>query len=427
MKKRNGTYAFLAGVAAVAFATGAIADDILVGNLVDFTGATATVGKPYGQAKVDAAKWLNANGGIDGKTMKLDTVDYSYEVPRAISQYKQWKQGGAVAIQGWGTGDTEAMVGFVAADKVPYFSASYSAHLTDPAGKGPESKKPAPYNFIMAPSYSDGARALIQWAQKDWETQGGQGKPKYVHMGDNHPYPNAPKKAGEVYAEEMGFEVLPAIQYSLKPGDFKAQCLSLNESGADYAFLANTAGSNISLLKACATVGVDVQFIANIWGMDENAMKAAGKAANGVVWVLGAAPWTSDAPGMKLVHEIAKEADPGITYWPVHYIRGICSFFFMKEAMEWADKNGGITGENIKQGMYQKKDWVPAGMEGVCPPGTWTTEDHRGFTHVLLYQADVKSDAPAGADVAALMADGTIGMTKVYEAEIPRKPEWLGW
>lgn len=55
-------------------------------------------------------------------------------------------------------------------------------------------------------------------------------------MGDNHPYPNAPKKAGEVYAEELGFEVVQAIQYSLGPGDFKAQCLSLKKSGANYAF-----------------------------------------------------------------------------------------------------------------------------------------------------------------------------------------------
>ncbi len=59
---------------------------------------------------------------------------------------------------------------------------------------------------------------------------------------------------------------MPAIQYSLGPGDFKAQCLSLKESGANYAFLGNTSGSNISLLKSCETVGADAQFMANIWG-----------------------------------------------------------------------------------------------------------------------------------------------------------------
>jgi branched-chain amino acid transport system substrate-binding protein len=407
-------------------ASGAMSADIKVANLVDFTGRTATVGKPYGQAKVDAVKWINAHGGVNGKKIDMDTFDYSYEVPRAIAQYRKWKQAGVIAIQGWGTGDTEAMVSFIAKDQMPYFSASYSAHLTDPQGKGPRTKKAAPFNFPMGPSYSDGVRALIQWASVDFKAKGGKGKPKFVHMGDNHPYSNAPKDAGESYAAEMGFEVVPAIHYSLKPSGFTAQCLSLKQSGADYAFLANTAGSNISLLKSCATVGVNTQFMANIWGFDENAMKASGTAGNGVVWVMGAAAWTSDVPGMKLVHEIAKAANADTTYQTVHYMRGVCSVFYMKEAMEWADKNGGVNGANIKKGMYQQANWVPKGLEGVCPAGTWTYSDHRGFTDVFIYRATVMADADAGASIARLMADGSIGMEEVHKATLPRKAEWLG-
>lgn len=405
------------------------ADEVAVGNLVDFTGATAVVGKEYGQAKIDAMDFINKHGGIAGVgNLDYDTVDYSYEAPRAIAAYKKWKsQDGAVAIQGWGTADTEALVGFVARDETPYYSASYSAHLTDPTGKGPETKKPAPYNFFYGPSYSDGVRGLIQWAAEDWKAKGGQGKPKYVHMGMNHPYPNAPKKAGEEYAKEVGFEVLPAIEYSLKPGDFKAQCLTLKESGADYAFLANTSGSNISLLRSCDTVGVDVQFMANIWGMDENVMKAAGKAADGAVWVMGAAKWGDDAPGMALVEDVSKTSDPGgEAYRAVHYVRGVCSVFYMKEAMEAAAKmEGGITGPNIKKAMYQKKGWVPEGLEGVCLPSTWTAEDHRGTNKVFVYRAHVSG--PVEGSIADAMKDGTVKMEQLYTAEIPRKDEWLGW
>ncbi len=386
-----------------------------VGSLVDFTGRTAVVGKEYGQAKSDAMNYINEHGGINGKLLDADTVDYTYIVPRAISAYKKWtSRDRVVAIQGWGTGDTEALIEFVARDEIPYYSASYSGHLTDPTGKGPKTKKAAPYNFPMGPSYSDGARALIQWAAEDAKNRG-IGKPKYVHMGDNHPYPNAPKEAGEAYAEELGFEVLPAIQYSLAPGDFKAQCLSLKESGAHYAFLANTSGANISLLKSCETVGVDVQFMANIWGYDENVMKAAGTAADGVVWVMGAAKWGDDVPGMDLVREVSKMSDPkGEAYRAVHYVRGVCAIFFMKEAMEWADRHGGITGPNIKKAMYQKKDWVPRGLEGVCPPGNWSAEDHRGFTEAFVYRGMVKQE-------------GESDMEKIYTADIPRKLEWLGW
>jgi len=46
-------------------------------------------------------------------------------------------------------------------------------------------------------------------------------------------------------------------------------------------------------------------------------------------------------------------------------IAGVCTALYMKEALDWAAKNGGATGENVAKGFYQKANWVPAGMEGV--------------------------------------------------------------
>ena len=389
------------------------ADGIPIGHLADLTGPTGSVSKPYSQGVADALNYLNAKGGVGGKKIAFETVDYAYQVPRAMAHYKKLVDEKVVAIQGWGTGDTEALVSFVAKDEIPYFSASYSGHLTDPNGK--TSAKAAPYNFFYGPSYSDGCRALVEWAADDWKKKGGQGKAKFVHMGDNHPYPNAPKEACGAYAKEKGLDVLNSIQYSLKPGDFKAQCLSLKESGANYAYLANTSGSTIALLKSCDTVGVKTQYMGNVWGMDEASLKASGEAANGMTWVVGAATWADNNAGMNLVRQISKISDPsGAEARPVHYMRGVCSAFYMKEAMDIAAKlPGGVTGPNIKKAMYQKKDWVPAGLEGVCLPSTWNENDHRGTTQVMVYQADVKGDS--------------IGMHKVFTANIPRRPEWLGW
>ena len=411
------TTVFVAAAAAaltIAAGPAVAADPIFIGHLADYTGATSDVGKPYGQGVADALAYINKHGGINGKQLQFETVDYSYNAPRAIATYKKWIGSDKLAaVQGWGTADTEALVAFVANDKMPFYSASYSGHLTDPTGKGPHGSKAAPYNFFYGPSYTDACRALVQWAAADAKKKG-IAQPKFVHMGDNHPYPNAPKAACGEYAKESGFQVMPAIQYSLKPGDFKAQCLSLKESGAQYAFLANTGGSTISLLKSCDTVGVGTQFMGNVWAMDENALKAAGEAADGMVFVVGAADWKSDAPGMKTVHEISEMSDPtGKEYRPVHYMRGICSVYFMRDAMAAADKAGGITGPNIKKAMEQMKDHVPAELKGVCIPSTWTPEDHRGTTKVFIYQAHAK--------------DGKQSISKMGEADIPRKAEWLGW
>ncbi|WP_457488055.1 ABC transporter substrate-binding protein [Tardiphaga sp. P5_C10] len=411
----------------IAGASASAQAQIAVGHLADYSGGTSDVGTPYGQGVVDTYAWVNKNGGIGGKQVNLDSNDYGYQVPRAIALYKKWSGADKVAaIMGWGTADTEALTGFLAQDKIPDISGSYSAALTDPTGAGGKAK-PAPYNFFYGPSYSDALRAELTWAAEDWKSKGKSGKPKYVHMGANHPYPNAPKAAGEALAAELGFEVLPPLVFALTPGDYSAQCLSLKSAGANYAYLGNTAASNISVMKACKAAGVDVQFMSNVWGMDENAAKAAGDAADGVIFPLRTAvSWGGNAPGMKTIMEISKISDPsGKIYRPVHYVAAVCTSLYMKEALDWAAKNGGATGENVAKGFYQKKDWVPAGMEGVCNPSTWTDKDHRPTTKVDLYRSKVSG--PTDGDLNDLMAKGTIKLEKVKTVELPRKPEWHGW
>lgn len=414
-------------LAAPAFAQ----EKIKIGNLVDYTGATSSTGKFSGPGKSDAIAWVNANGGINGKQIDAELVDYSYQTQRAIQQYKKWKDWGAIAILGYGTNDTEAMVGFIAQDKMPYFSYSFSGHLTDPTGTSAKAKegkvKAAPYNFFGQPSYSDGVRGLVMWAAEDWKKKGGSGKPKYVHMGDNHPYPLAPKEAGEQLAAQLGFDVLPSIQYSLGGGDFKAQCLALQSSGANYAFLANTTGSNVAVLRSCATVGVNVQFMSNVWGMDEAGAKAVGKSVNGLVFAAGQAQWGSNVPGMKVMREISKMSDPtGTVYRPMPYATGACQALHLVEGLKIADKAGKLNGAGIKEALETLRDFVPPGTEGMCPPVTWSPTDHRAVDKVNVSAVRVNGDTDQG-EVGDLVAKGVLKIESVATMTVPRKPEWLGF
>lgn len=413
-------------VLGLALALPARAADVPIGHLADQSGATSDVGVPYAQGVADALAWINRKGGVGGQKLAVETVDYGYQVPRAVAQYKKWTSNKVAAIQGWGTADTEALSGFVAKDEVPYISGSYAAQVSDPTGASGKAKA-APYNFFYGPTYSDGLRAMLIWAADDWKAKGRTGKPKYVHMGGNHPYPNSPKEAGEAMARDLGFEVLPPIVFALAPGDYTAQCLTAKNAGANYAYLGNTGGSNISLLKSCKAVGADIRFMGNVWGMDENAAKAAGEAANGVVFPVRTAAVTGgNAPGLKTVAEISKESDSaGTAYRPVHYLAGVCAALYMSEAIGWAKDNGGVTGPNVRKGFYQKKGWVPAGMEGVCVPSTWTESDHRGMMAVSIYRAKVSgaTDGP----IADLIKAGTVKLEPVKTVELPRKPDWFGW
>ena len=414
MRKVMLAAALVTGVAASS--AQAAEDKVFVGQLADLSGPTAFVGQFYAAGISDALAYINKNGGIDGTVLESETIDYSYKVPQAIAAYKKWtSRKNMVAMQGWGTADTEALISFAAKDKVPVYSASYSGHLTDPTGKNPKTKKPAPYNFFYGASYSDSCRALAKWAADDWKQAGESGKGKFVHIGDNHPYPNAPKAACGEYAAELGLDVLPPVVVSMKPGDFKAQCLSLKESGADYGYIANLGGSVVSLMKSCETVGTDVQFMSNIWGGDRMLFEAVGNGIQDYVFPAMTPFWNDEGiAGMDLVRQISANSDPsGTKFRPHHYMRGVCSVYYMKEAMEWAKANGGITGENIKRGMYARENWVPKGLEGVCLPANWTATDHRGINTVNVYQGNYNG--------------GDIRVERISQVTLPRREDWLGY
>ncbi|MBI1209692.1 MAG: ABC transporter substrate-binding protein [Azospirillum sp.] len=398
---------------------------IPVGHLATNSGETSSVAQAYAQGIVDSLDHINAQGGIKGRKIAYETVDYGYDALKAVATYADWlKRLKPVAVFGWGTADTEALVQFVARDQIVFMSGSSSGHLTDPTGLAHPGDTAAPYNFFYGPSYSDGCRGLVQWAAEDWRRTRGANtstflqdlsKPKFVHMGDNHPYPNSPMAACADYARDLGFQVLPPIRYSLKPGNYEPHCRELKASGAEYVFLANTTESNVALVKACAAAGVTAQLMTNIYGWDESAIEAAKEDGNGMVWVVSAAPWTSAAPGMALVREVSKASDSrGNTVRPAHYIRGVCSAFLMRDAMTAATAmTGGVTGANIKAALEQMKGQVPAGLEGVCQPSTWTSRDHRGSTKITLYQSHY--------------SNGQGGASEIYATNLPLRPDWLGW
>jgi branched-chain amino acid transport system substrate-binding protein len=86
---------------------------------------------------------------------------------------------------------------------MPYVSASYSGHLTDP--------KKTPYNLFFATDYSTNARAaLTAWFDKKWPNHAdyGKRKPRFAssYMFAS-PYCSAPIKAIKDQVAILGFDV----------------------------------------------------------------------------------------------------------------------------------------------------------------------------------------------------------------------------
>ena len=60
-------------------------DEILIAAIFDLTGPTADVGLDYAAAVQGHVEWLNEQGGIGGRPVRLIYQDYGYQVPAQSS------------------------------------------------------------------------------------------------------------------------------------------------------------------------------------------------------------------------------------------------------------------------------------------------------------------------------------------------------
>ena len=387
------------------------AEEVKVGALNDMTGATSDVGKDYALGIAEAIHYVNDNGGINGKQIKLTQFDYGYRVPEALTKYKLFKRLGCVGVLGWGTGDTEALSPTVTKDKMPYVSASYSGHLADPSK--------TPYNLFAATDYSSNARAtLTAWFDQRWSKnpENGKRKPRFActYMFAS-PYASAPIKAIKDQATLLGFEIGPDQDVSLFAIDTKSQVLALKDFQPDVVWHGNTVMSVAATVRDAYSLQLGADHIVNLWGFDENLPKLAGKASEGVMAATVCAFYGEVTPMMANVLEYGKKYNPGVPAEKrtIRTVQAWSNALALAEAMKRADKAGKLDGEGILKDGFETMQDYDVGLGGAKL--TYTATDHRVSGVVPVYE----------------VKDGKFNLvTKVdLEGRWPEKwkNEWLGW
>jgi len=392
------------------FVTAAGAEEIKVGALNDMTGATSDVGKDYALGIAEAIKYVNENGGINGKQIKLYQFDYGYRVPEALTKYKLFQRLGCVAVLGWGTGDTEALSPTVTKDKKPYVSASYSGHLTDP--------KKTPYNLFAATDYSTNARAtLVAWFDTRWPKNPdyGKRKPRLVcsYMFAS-PYSSAPIKAIKDMAEILGFDIGPDQDVSLFAIDTKSQILAMKDFKPDVVWHGNTTMSVSATVRDAYSLGLGADHIVNLWALDENLPRLAGEAAEGVMGGTVCAFYGEDVPMMNAVVEYGKKYNPGVPMEKrlIRTVQGWSNALALAEAMKRADKAGKLNGEGILKEGFETMREYDLGLGGAKL--TYTDKDHRVSAIVPVYEVKGgKFELVKRVDLKERWAD--------------KWPSWIGW
>ena len=407
----NSIIIFLATLIIIVVPGAAGADEIRIGALNDLSGATADVGKDYALGIAEAVRFVNDDGGVNGKQLKLFQYDYGYRVPEVHAKYKFFKRMGVVAVLGWHIVDTKALSALVAKDKIPYLTAFYSADLTLP--------RKSPYNLFAATDDSANARAaLTAWFDEKWPLKEDYGtrKPRvqfaYMFASANL---RAPIKAIRDQAELFGFNVGPDQDISIFAVDARSQVKAMKRFKPDFIYHGNTALSVVATIREAYAAGLEADHIVNSWAFDENLIKLAGAAAEGIMGASGCAFYGEDQPLMDTIRMYGKKYNPGVPAEKrlVRTTQAWANVLALREALKRADTAGELSGEMIMEKGFETFDGVDIGL-GVSPL-TYTSSDHRASGEVNIYQIENQK---------------FVFMTKIdLKGRWPDKwaSEWFGW
>jgi branched-chain amino acid transport system substrate-binding protein len=336
---------------------------VKVGGIFDLSGATADVGTPYAAGvKAFVEQWNQAG---DGPKIELSSEDYKYDVAVAERLYSRLKSEGVVAVQGWGTGDTEALRGRITADRLPFMSGSYAETLQSPSE--------TPYNFVVGTTYSDQIRIAMQHIAD--EASGAQ--VAYFHH--DSPFGESPLKAGEEKAKELGLG-FKAYAMPAEATDYVPQLNRAKAQGAKYVVIQNVSTPAAQLAKNIKEQGLDMQVVCLNWCGDEQFIELAGDGADGARGVLPFAPATADAKGLA---QPAEGAGGNLESQGVHFVQGWYTMAVMAAGIKAAAEKGDVTGESLKTAL-EELDAFDTG--GVSAPIDFTSESHAGMPGSKIYE-----------------------------------------
>ncbi|MGH3385758.1 MAG: ABC transporter substrate-binding protein [Nocardioidaceae bacterium] len=345
---------------------------IKVGVIADLTGATGDVGTPYNEGMLGYVKWRNADGGIDGRDIEAISKDYAYDVPTAERLYKEYVNEGVVAIQGWGTGDSEALMNKVTADELPFMSASYAEVLTDP--------EEAPYNFVVAPTYSDQMRVALNWIAED---AGGAADVAMLH--NDSPFGLAPLQDGQDWIGEKGLD-LTMKAYPMPAGapNFVGLLSKAKSQGAKYIVIQNVSSPAAQVAKDIVAQGLDMKIVCLNWCSDELFIETAGDSAEGHVLVQPFAPSSADADGHADIEKFLEDEGSSLEEKGVHYVQGWYTMHMMAEGIAKALEDGDLSGPAIKDALEGMGAIDTGGVVGTGEV-EFSADSHRGQTGTGVY------------------------------------------
>lgn len=351
------------------YAQGVTDKTITIGTWGPQTGPAASYGL-VGKGIDAYFKYLNEQGGINGRTLELKFYDDSYQPAKAVAAAKKLVEEDKVfAITGTiGTPSNLAARDYLVQKGIPVVSfASGASIFTTPVVKT---------YFAILPNYRAEGSALAKYT---FETLG---KKKIGVLYQNDDFGKDGLAGVEDYMKANGAEVAASVPYSPTDVDYSPAALKMKEAGVDAVILATIPKPAAAFAKELRKLGSTAQLVANtVTGSDATVMtKLAGDAWDGVVTSAFGPKPTDDTPEIKTFREYFKKAYPSENEYSAFALSG---WMYAEVLVEAIKKSGDdLTWDNLINQLETFDNWSGSYAQNI----TYSATDHRGTSALYFMQ-----------------------------------------
>jgi branched-chain amino acid transport system substrate-binding protein len=328
------------------------------------------------------ADYVNAQGGVHGRKIKVIIKDDAYNPTRGMANLQEMK-GNVFAFCGvLGTAICSAAKDFFGDNKIPLVTAYANVRLWLELPK--EKRK---YVFIAYTDYRDEAEYAAKYAVNKL------GSKKIAVFYQNDDYgKNAVEGVNKALAGLAGkASLVEAVPFELSDRALGAHALKLKETGADTVIIYPTMTHAALIMKEMAKIAYKPKTIFSFPIGDPIMYKLAGAEVWEGAYI--ALPGNTGVPGAEpeadKVAEILVKHDPNLKGKEFLAVFGATSMMHLVEGLKNAGRN--LTVDSFMAGMEKIKDWKPQGMGA---PVTYSPDRRHGVNASRMGQAQKGKHMP---------------------------------
>ncbi len=349
---------------------GVTAEEVVIGTSMPLSGPAAYWGA-VGRGMEAYARYLNDQGGIHGRRLRVVVRDDSYLPPRAAANVRELvERVGVFAIVGLiGTANAFAVRDYIVRNEVVWISPTADATMW----YGFRDKK---YLFVTYPSYVEEAKILVDYAAKQL------GVKSVAVFYQNDLYGQKGLLGAKQGAVRSRVRISAQVPYEVTQTDVSSEALKLRESRADAVLLYATPRHGALIVREMAKIGYAPKLLSSFTLGDPIMFALAGEAWNGVI---STGFFPLPGAGDSRVDEalaILTRVDPALRTNPFNALAGWAFMEPFVEGLRRASRD--LTKERFVTAMESIRNWDGQVIRGV----TFGPDRRQGTNRLFLTRAE---------------------------------------